>query len=443
MLKNKKILVGVTGSIAAYKSCDLVQRLKEKGATVRVVMTASAARVVHPNTFAALSGAPVLTDAWEGVSQGSIPHIEAARWADLFLIAPCTAHTLAELSLGLTGSPVSMTALAYKGPLAVAPAMNTIMLDSDPMREHMARLARRGVHMLPTLNGSLACGEIGEGKLTTPEEITAYAELIFAYNAQNAHNLSNTHSGNVPDLTGVRVLLSGGHTEEALDGVRHLSNRSSGKTALAIARALRMTGADVRLVLGGAEEAEPNGIALTRVGTSAGFRDAMLAAQPDADVVIMAAAIADFTPAEAERGNDGEGGKWKASRELKSLALSPFPNILEELGQRKAAGTPPHQTLVGFALETDDALKRGAEKMRARHCDLMVVNTPLSKPGLGFGSDGVEAAILNGTESAADGAVPSLLQLQDKSALAVDLVHHIAAHRRMVQSLQPPRTGAA
>lgn len=424
-LSNKNILVGVTGSIAAYKACDLVQRLKEKGAHVRVVMTQSATRIIGPDALAALSGHAVVTDAWRGVSDGSMPHIDAARWADLFVVAPCTAHTLAELSLGLTGSAVSMTALAYSGPLAIAPAMNTVMLTAAPVREHLARLAARGVHVLPTLNGALACGEVGEGKLTTPEEIAAYAELILA-----APFLSSPPStSSLPSLLGTRVVISGGHTEEPLDGVRYLSNRSSGKTALAIARAFRLAGADVRLVLGRAGEPEPNGIPLTRVTTSAQFREALRAAQPTADVIVMAAAIADFVPAVAA-GAPGE--KWKASRELKALELSPAPNILAELGAAKPAG----QTLVGFALETGDALRHARTKMSERRCDLLVVNTPLSRTSTpsGFGEEQVEAAILTSAE-AGNAAAPGreraepALRLMDKAALAAELVRAVSAHR--------------
>jgi phosphopantothenoylcysteine decarboxylase/phosphopantothenate--cysteine ligase len=311
---------------------------------------------------------------------------------------------LAELSLGLTGSPVTMTALAYAGPLAVAPAMNTVMLESVPVREHLARLSARGVHVLPTLGGTLACGEIGEGKLTTPEEITAYVDLILELGSSP------------PDLRGKRIVISGGHTEEPLDGVRFLSNRSSGKTALAVARAARLCGAQVTLALGRAEEAEPNGISLVRARTSTDFLDVLKSAQPSADVLVMAAAIADFVPA-AKKEDGQNAGKWKDSRTLKTLELFPFPSILEELGLAKPKG----QTLVGFSLETDGALARGAEKMKARHCDLMVVNTPLAAPGEGFGEDSVQAAILPDEKA--------LLQPTRKSALAVALMRRIAGHQ--------------
>jgi phosphopantothenoylcysteine decarboxylase/phosphopantothenate--cysteine ligase len=405
MLKDKHILVGVTGSIAAYKACDLVQRLKEKGAVVRVVMTHSATKIIHPHALAALSGHPVLIDAWDGVAQGAMPHIDAARWADLFVVAPCTAHTLAELSMGLTGSALSMTALAYTGPLAIAPAMNTVMLTSAPVQEHLARLQARGVHVLPTLDGNLACGEVGEGKLTTPEEIAAYAELILALKAWGDRP---------PRLQGKSVLISGGHTEEPLDGVRFLSNRSSGKTAIALARAFRLAGADVHLVLGRAGEAAPNGLALTRVHTSEEFHAVLTASAQTADVVIMAAAIADFIPVIPL---DKTGGKWKGSREKKTLDLQPAINILEALGRAKRAG----QVLTGFALETEDAIAHGIEKMRARHCDLMVVNTPLSQPGMGFGEDAVEAVVLR------KDATGGLLRAQGKSELAAEVVRQVAS----------------
>lgn len=412
MLQDKNILLGVTGSIAAYKACDLIQRLKERGAHVRVAMTHSAARVVHPNAFAALTGAPVLTDAWEGVAQGAMPHIDAARWADLILVAPCTAHTLAELSLGLTGSPVSMTALAARRPLAVAPAMNTAMLEAAPVREHLDRLTARGVHVLPTLGGVLACGEIGEGKLTTPEEITTYVDLILEFETGKEGGSPSTAplSGL---LAGRRVLVSGGHTEEPLDGVRFLSNRSSGKTAVAMARAFRLCGARVHLVLGRADEDAPNGIAVTRATTSAEFRDALLREQSAADVLVMAAAIADFVPA------DGAGeGKWKGSRDRKTLDLAPAPNILSELGAAKRAD----QLLVGFALETADAVAHARAKMTERRCDLMVVNTPLSRPGAGFGAGTVEAAVL----APDDGDAAPPLRLMSKAALAAALARRVA-----------------
>jgi phosphopantothenoylcysteine decarboxylase/phosphopantothenate--cysteine ligase len=285
------------------------------------------------------------------------------------------------------------------------------MLTSAPVQEHLTRLRARGVHVLPTLDGNLACGEVGEGKLTTPEEITAYAELI----------LDGVSGGGRPQgLTGKSVLISGGHTEEPLDGVRFLSNRSSGKTAIAVARAFRLAGADVHLVLGRTASLEggaPHGIALTRVRTSAEFHAVLTASAKTADVVIMAAAIADFIP--KLPADASTSGKWKGSREMKTLELEPAVNILDELGRAKGPG----QILAGFALETENALGYALEKMRARRCDLMVVNTPLSAPGLGFGEDAVEAAVLD----ADDSSHPAALRAQGKSELATEIVRRVAA----------------
>ncbi len=400
-LKDQRVLLGVTGSIAAYKACDLVQRLKEKGASVRVTMTENAARMVHPNTFAALTGHPVAMDAWADAGRGAMTHIDNARWATIFLVAPCTAHTLAELSLGFTGSIVSMTALAYRGPMLIAPAMNTVMLGSDPVREHIRRLQARGIPVLPTSSGVLACGEEGEGKLITPEEIVAYADLFLGYGYA------------IPRLEGIRILISGGHTEENLDGVRFLSNRSSGKTAAAMVRAFLLAGAQVHLVWGMADVPAPPGAKVTRIRTSAEFLERMRAGQKDADAVIMAAAIADFIP-------DSETGKWKDSKSLKKIELRRAPNILGELGQGKRKG----QLLVGFALETDQPVTRAREKLAARNCDLIVVNNPLARAGLGFGEDGVEAAILD----ARGPAIKSeRLSVMEKNGLAAELVRRVAA----------------
>ncbi len=402
MLNDQRILLGVTGSISAYKACDLVQRLKEKGAEVRVVMTQSAAQLVHPNTFAALTGHSVSLNAWEDAALGHMRHIEDARWATAYLIAPCTAHSLAEISLGLTGSTVSMSALAFKGPLIVAPAMNTVMYDSAPIREHRNQLVQRGVHLLPTASGELACGEVGEGKLLSPEEIVAYTELVLS---------SPRH---LPRLQGLRVLISAGHTEEPVDEVRFFSNRSSGKTALAIARAFHLRGAQVQLVLGKVEEPVPAGMEVIRVQTSAEFLQAMDKNQAQAQVIVMAAAIADFVPSHPKS------GKIKDSKALKNIELHSSVNILSELGKKKTPG----QILVGFALEKENALAYGREKMKSRNCDVMVVNNPLSAPGQGFGMDAVEVAIL---QRASHPTKNQDLVLMDKSHLASELVATISS----------------
>ncbi|MDB5050133.1 MAG: bifunctional 4-phosphopantothenoylcysteine decarboxylase/phosphopantothenoylcysteine synthetase [Fibrobacteres bacterium] len=371
-LKDKNVLLGVTGSISAYKACDLVQRLKDEGANVRVVMTASAAKLVHPNTFAALTGYRVPVDGWSGVETGAMDHIDLARWADVYLIAPCTAHTLAEFAQGLTGSLLSLIYLVYERNAYIAPAMNSVMLDAPAVRRNLATVQAKGDILLPTGEGILACGEVGYGKLLDVAHIIAYL---------------NTHralTATYPSLAGKKVLISLGHTREKWDDVRFISNRSSGKTGMALARAFMLAGASVHVVAGYTDEPVTPGFEVTRVETSAGFQKEMLGRQGSADVIIMAAAVADFVPAETHK------GKRKDSKSLAGIELQPFPNILLELGKRKSKG----QILVGFALETSDAIVHAEAKMKERHCDVMVVNNPVADD-TGFGKRIVLATVLS------------------------------------------------
>jgi phosphopantothenoylcysteine decarboxylase / phosphopantothenate---cysteine ligase len=375
-LKDKHVLLGVSGSISAYKACDLVQRLKDEGAVVRVIMTHSATKLVHPNTFAALTGYKVSTEIYSGAENGTMDHIDLARWADIYLVAPCTAHTLSEFAQGLTGSLLSLIYLAYGRNVYLAPAMNSVMLDAVAVRRNLALLEAKGDIVFPTGEGVLACGEIGHGKLLEVSQIVAYLKSHLA--------LGKTY----PELAGKKVLISLGHTREKWDDVRFLSNRSSGKTGLALARAFQLAGAEVQVVAGIMDEALPPGLKSIRVETSAEFQKEMLQRQVDADILVMAAAIADFVPAKVHE------GKQKGSKALANMELQPFPNILSELGSRKRPG----QMLVGFALETADPIANGLKKMTERNCDFMVVNNPVAVES-GFGKDSVRAAILTRTEN--------------------------------------------
>lgn len=396
-LEGKNVLIGVSGSISAYKACDLVQRLKDEGAHVRVIMTPSAAKLIHPNTFAALTGSRVPVDGWSGVESGAMDHIDLARWADLYVIAPCTAHTLAELAHGLTGSLLSLVYLVYAGNAYIAPAMNSIMLEAPATRRNLRSLEEKGDVILPTGEGILACGEEGHGKLLDVAHIIAYLKTHRA--------LAGRHEA----LRGKRVLISLGHTREKWDDVRFLSNRSSGKTGLALARAFHLAGAEVTVVAGNTDEAVTPGFPAVRAESSEDFRREMLARQADADVVVMAAAIADFVPAQTHS------GKQKDSKSLARMELKPFPNILHELGQGKREG----QVLVGFALETTDAIRHAETKMRERNCDLMVANNPVAS-ATGFGRERVLAAIL-------DGHTPHPLSEWDKDELAAAIVTAVAS----------------
>ncbi len=399
-LKDKNVLLGVTGSISAYKACDLVQRLKDEGANVRVIMTASAAKLIHPNTFAALTGRRVPVDGWSGVESGAMDHIDLARWADVYLLAPCTAHTVGEFAHGLTGSLLSLVYLVYERNAYIAPAMNSVMLDAPAVKRNLAALQAKGDIVLPTGEGILACGEVGYGKLLDVAHIIAYL---------NTHRaLTGKHIA----LAGKRVLISLGHTREKWDDVRFISNRSSGKTGLALARAFTLAGADVHVVAGHTDEPVTPGFAVTHVETSAGFHKEMLGRQAASDIIVMAAAIADFVPAQTHT------GKRKGSKSLDKIELQPFPNILLELGKRKAKG----QILVGFALETVDAVAQAAGKMSERHCDVMVVNNPLAG-ATGFGKSIVQATVLSARKNAAK----PMLQDWDKDQLANTVVTEVAA----------------
>lgn len=397
-LRDKNVLLGVTGSISAYKACDLVQRLKDEGAHVRVIMTPSAAKLVHPNTFAALTAYRVVVDGWSGVESGAMDHIDLARWADIYLIAPCTAHTIGELAQGLTGSLLSLVYLVFAGNAYIAPAMNSVMLDAPAVTRNLEMLKAKGDVILPTGEGILACGEAGYGKLLDVAHIIAYLSTSAALGKP------------LPGLRGKRVLISLGHTQEKWDDVRFLSNRSSGKTGLALARAFALAGAQVHVVAGVTDEPVTPGPSVSRAITSADFQREMLGRQADADIIIMAAAISDFVPAQTHK------GKQKDSKSLARMDLQPFPNILLELGSRKTDG----QVLVGFALETTDVMTHAKAKMTERNCDLMVVNNPVSDT-TGFGKGQVMAAVINRKNAGAS----ALLTEWDKDQLANAVAGHV------------------
>ncbi len=372
ILKDKKILLGVTGSISAYKACDLVQRLKEEECQVRVVLTPSAAKLVHPNTFAALTGYKAASDMWTGLETGDMDHIQLARWADIFLVAPCSAHTMGEFAHGLTGSLLSLIYMAYQGPVFIAPAMNTVMLESYAVAKNLNALADKGDVILPTGSGTLACGEVGEGKLLEVSQIIRYLKSGLA--------LGNSLNSTL--MRGKKCLIALGHTREKLDDVRFISNRSSGKTGLAIARALWLCGAEVQLLAGHVEEELPP-LPGRQVSTTLEFRQALIASQPEFDIIIMSAAIADFIPAETFS------GKLKRSKEFQQLSLTPSPDILLEMGNNKPMG----QVLVGFALETADPVVNGMKKLAEKKCDWIVINNPV-QTATGFGKDAVLAGII-------------------------------------------------
>ena len=382
-LAGKNILLGVTGSIAAYKAVDLLRELTKRGAKVTVCMTAAAREFVAPLTFEVLSGGRVLTDMFasaagpepelgpegqwgrEGapaVGQSSRPvqHIDAAADSDLMLIAPATGNIIGKVASGIADDLLSSILMAAGGRVMFAPAMNVRMWENPIVRANVERLRSLGHAFVEPESGELACGETGKGRLAVVETIVAAVEALL---------------GEKRPLEGVRILVTAGRTEEPIDAVRYVSNRSSGRMGYALASAARDMGGDVTLVSGPASAEPPPGIKCVRVRTASQMRSAVRAAVPRADMVFMVAAVSDFAPAKATKG--------KIPREAGGLELElrPTEDILAEVGRTKGK-----MLVVGFAVETEDEVRRAKEKLRKKNLDLIVVNNPLV-PGAGFDVD--------------------------------------------------------
>ncbi len=388
-LTNKTIVLGITGGIAAYKSVELVRRLRERGAGVRVVMTEAACRFVGPLTFQAVSGQEVIDNAWQGRGDG-MEHIHLGRQADLLLIAPASADFLARLSLGLANDALTTLCLAHEGPLAVAPAMNQAMWRHPTTQEHVQRLRERGVKILGPATGDQACGEQGPGRMLEPAEIIAGLGDLFGE----------------PVLRGLKVMLTAGPTREAIDPVRYLSNHSSGKMGYAIAAAAQRAGARVTLVSGPSALATPAGVERIDVESAADMRDEVLSRLADMDIFIGAAAVADYRVAEpAEQ-------KIKKSDELLQLSLVRNPDILSEV-----AASEQRPFVVGFAAETENLEQNALDKLERKGLDMIVANEVGGD--LGFNSDYNALYVYSDSHS-------TLLRKASKSQLAVQLINLIA-----------------
>jgi phosphopantothenoylcysteine decarboxylase / phosphopantothenate---cysteine ligase len=343
----RRILLGVTGGIAAYKAAELVRRLKERGAEVQVVMTAGAREFVTPLTFQALSGRPVRSDLWDSAAEAAMGHIELARWAELVLVAPASAAFIARLAHGHADDLLATLVLATRAPLWVAPAMNREMWAKAATQANVEQLRERGVRILGPGVGSQACGDEGLGRLVEPETIAAE---VFA-------------SERAGPLAGKRVVVSAGPTREAIDPVRFLSNRSSGKMGFAVAEAARDAGAEVTLVAGPVSLPTPAGLKRVDVESAAQMYGAVHEALADADIYIGAAAVADYRPAAcAER-------KIKKTRDCLELSLEKAPDILASIASLSA-----RPFVVGFAAETDDVERHAREKLQRKHLDLIAAN---------------------------------------------------------------------
>ncbi len=391
----RRVLLGVGAGIAAYKSAELVRRLRDAGCEVRVVLTASASEFVAATTFQALSGNPVRTSLWDAEAEAAMGHIELARWADVVVIAPATADLIARLAHGLADDLLTTLALATAAPLWIAPAMNQAMWGHAATRANVALLARRGARLVGPGHGSQACGDVGAGRMAEPMEIL---EAIIAQDERAA----------VSSLRGRRVLVTAGPTFEDIDPVRFIGNRSSGRMGFALAAAARDAGADVRLVAGPVSLATPDGVARIDVRSAAEMLAAVREAIPSADIFIANAAVADYRPREAMS------DKIKKQEAARTLELVPTIDILAEVA---AAATRP--MLVGFAAETRDLRDHALAKLERKRLDLIVAN-PVGLAHSGFEVDRNEAvAFWRGGERA--------FPASTKAALAAALVELIAA----------------
>ena len=369
-LGGRRVLLGVTGGIAAYKAVLLARILRERGAQVQVVMTPAATRFVGPDTFAALTGREVHSDVFERTEE--VLHVRLAREADVAVVAPATANAIAKLSLGIADDLLSSVLLEFRGPLVVAPAMHSGMWGHPATIHNVDRLAGWGVEVVGPAEGPLAAGDEGIGRMAEPGNIVGAVERVVA--------------DRPGDLAGRRILVTAGPTHEPIDAVRFVGNRSSGKMGYLVAEEAVRRGAAVTLVAGPTHLPDPSGVEVVRVETAEEMRDAVTGRFDDADAVVKAAAVADWRPKErAEEKLKKDGGP-------PDLLLEPTPDILRELGERKRS-----QVLVGFAAETDDLETEGRRKLAEKRLDLIVVNQ-VGAPGTGFEADTNRALIL-----AADG----------------------------------------
>ncbi len=395
MLANRTVLLGVTGGIAAYKAVELLRLLKKDGADVTVVMTENAKRFVGPATFQALSGRPVADDLWACHPGSPIEHLALAHDAELIIVAPATANVLAKMAAGIADDLLGTLLLAATCPVLVAPAMNTRMILHPATQANLATLAARGVHTVPAESGALAAEDAGYGRLAAVETIHAQARTLLL---------------GPRELAGRRVLVTAGPTREQLDPVRFFSNRSSGKMGLAVAAAARNRGAAVTLVTGPISLPSPAGVDIVPVVTAEQMREAVLARLDGADVVVMAAAVADYRPSSPR----AEKIKKAACGNL-VVELEPTPDILAEIGARRG-----QRILVGFAAETGDPTAAARQKLAGKNLDLVVAND-VTLPGAGFDTDTNQVEIF--TRDGRHVAVP----LSPKTLVAERIIDEVVA----------------
>jgi len=385
-LTGKEIVLGVTGGIAAYKSAEIVSRLRHSGANVHVIMTRNATEFIAPLTFQTLSANQVVTDTFEAPEYWNVEHVALAKLADIFVVAPATANILAKMASGIADDMLSTTLLATKAQILVAPAMNTGMWTAPATQNNVKVLKERGVRMIGPESGMLACGDEGAGRMSEPETIVEEICRILSRKQ---------------DYAGKKVLITAGATRERLDPVRFITNDSSGKMGFAIAEAARDRGAEVTVIRGSVTAEIPAGIRMIRIESARELYDAMMQKAPEQDVIIQAAAVSDYRPAEQKDRKI----KKESGSDL-TLILTENPDIAKAVGEQKKPG----QTLVGFAAETDNLLKNAKSKLGKKKLDLIVAND-VTKPGAGFNVDTNIAVLIT-----SDGSTEEPLQTKRQLA---------------------------
>lgn len=390
-LQNKKILLGISGSIAAYKAAVLARLLVKAGAEVQVVMTQAATEFITPLTLATLSKRPALVAYTSGDKGEWNNHVELGLWADLMLIAPATANTLAQCAHGLCDNLLSACYLSARCPVFFAPAMDLDMYVHPATRQNMQQLRTYGNHLIEAEHGELASGLVGDGRLAEPERIVAYLEKYLATD---------------PIVKGKRVLITAGPTQEALDPVRYISNHSTGKMGYAIAKAFALAGAEVTLISGPTSLLLPSSdIRLLRVQSASEMLSASLDHFDNTDLTILSAAVADYAPETVAS------SKIKKAGDTLSLTMVKTPDIAQTLGKRKK----PHQLLVGFALETDNEVSNAIEKLHRKNFDYIVLNS-LRDSGAGFAHDTNKITVIDKDEQL------RIFDLKSKEAVAYDIL---------------------
>ena len=397
VLDGKTIVFGVTGGIAAYKSCEAVSRLKKLGATVCVIMTKNATEFVAPMTFETLSNQPCVVDTFARPERWEVEHVSLAKRADLFVIAPATANIMAKLAHGIADDMLSTTCLATRAPMLIAPAMNTGMWENVATQENLKILQARGMHFVGPEGGYLACGDVGAGRMSEPAQIVERCvQLLTA----------------ARDMQDLRVLVTAGPTCENIDPVRFITNRSSGKMGYAMAEAALRRGAQVTLVTGPVSLTPPQGAQVEPVRTTEDLLQRMLALAPEQDIVIQAAAPADYraqqiAPQKLKKQGDG----------ALTLTFVPTPDVAKAVGEGKHDG----QILVGFAAETETAVENARKKLDSKHLDMIVAND-VTQPGAGFDVDTNIATIITHQQAES-------LPIMTKKALADEILTRALALR--------------